>query len=116
VLFQQTTLLDDLSVAGNICVALHSHYMLTRISGIGLYARYIQASYGTEWGHGKESFAGYSTGAMERFICLDESFSGLDYESACSVAKELVHLRERYGTAFIPDSHEPDIAALIMDL
>lgn len=51
----------------------------------------------------------------KRVIVLDEPFTGLDREASSSVAKELVHLRREHNTAFLLISHEPDIAALVMD-
>jgi len=51
----------------------------------------------------------------KRVIVLDEPFTGLDRESATSVAKELVNLRMKHGTALLLISHEPDIAALVMN-
>ena len=51
----------------------------------------------------------------KRVIILDEPFTGLDEKAAQSVAKELVHLRVQYKTALLLISHEPLIAALVMD-
>ena len=48
-------------------------------------------------------------------IVLDEPFSGLDRETAISVAKELVRLRKDTGTALLLISHEPDLASIVMN-
>lgn len=50
----------------------------------------------------------------KRVIVLDEPFTGLDYESAVSVAKELVRLRQTQGTALLLISHEPHLLKLVM--
>ena len=51
----------------------------------------------------------------KRVIVLDEPFTGLDYEAAKAVAKELVHLRVTYHTALLLISHEPELANMVMD-
>jgi hypothetical protein len=46
---------------------------------------------------------------------LDEPFTGLDYETAISVAKELVHLRRTQKTSLLLISHEPHLSKVVMD-
>jgi len=46
---------------------------------------------------------------------IDEPFTGLDREAACSIAKELVRLRVEHQTALVLISHEPDLANMVMD-
>lgn len=134
VLFQQTTLLDSLTVAGNVCVALEAcatqrdqkeiqsarqrDFEIKRlIELVGLdYAR-DGSKRPTELSGGMARRASLALQLAQRkhLIVLDEPFTGLDRDSAVSVAKALVHLRRETGTALLLISHEPDLAALVMD-
>ena len=132
VLFQQTTLLDSLTIAGNVAAALqfcpsrqkgdHSphelHANIKRLlDAVGLdYARDANKR-PTELSGGmaRRASLALQLAQNKRVIILDEPFTGLDRDSAVSVAKELVHLRVTHGTALIIISHEPDLAALVMD-
>ena len=129
VLFQQTTLLDELTVAGNISVALALHkdtfatedQLQARIKqlldSVGMdYARDAHKR-PTELsgGMGRRASLALQLAQRKRLIVLDEPFVGLDYEVAVSVAKELVHLRKNQKTALVLISHEPHLAELVME-
>jgi ABC-type nitrate/sulfonate/bicarbonate transport system ATPase subunit/ABC-type transporter Mla maintaining outer membrane lipid asymmetry permease subunit MlaE len=126
VLFQQTTLLDELTVAGNLVVALHKERFATfkdrdlkikqLLDTVGLdYARDANKR-PTELsgGMGRRVSLALQLAQNKRVIVLDEPFTGLDRDAAILVAKELVHLRER-GMSLLLITHEPDIAAVVMD-
>jgi ABC-type multidrug transport system ATPase subunit/ABC-type transporter Mla maintaining outer membrane lipid asymmetry permease subunit MlaE len=141
VLFQQTTLLDELSVAGNLAVALRGrkekdedkdtrsrrdttmtptilHQRIKQyLEQVGLdYARdAAKRPSELSGGMARRASLALQMAQQKRVIVLDEPFAGLDYEAAVSVAKELVHLRETVGTSLILISHEPDLAAMVMD-
>jgi len=132
VLFQQTTLIDALTVAGNVCVALeacatrrkekgvHSTEERDRtikqlLDNVGLdYAR-DGPKRPTELSGGMARRASLALQLAQRkhVIVLDEPFAGLDRDAAISVARELVRLRKEIGTALLLISHEPDLAALV---
>lgn len=132
VLFQQTTLLDALTVAGNVCVALRScpstagRYATleaqTRkikqiMEAVGLdYAR-DAAKRPTELSGGmaRRASLALQLAQHKRVIVLDEPFTGLDWESSKSVAKELLHLRKDLNAALILITHEPELAQLVLD-
>jgi len=65
-------------------------------------------------GMGRRASLALQLAQHKHVIVLDEPFAGLDYEAAMSVAKELVHVRQTQGTAFLLISHEPEIAAIVM--
>jgi ABC-type multidrug transport system ATPase subunit/ABC-type transporter Mla maintaining outer membrane lipid asymmetry permease subunit MlaE len=141
VLFQQTTLLDELSVAGNLAVALRGRKdhdeneetmsrrdttMTTTVlhQRIKQYLEQVGLDYARDaakrpselsGGMARRASLALQMAQQKRVIVLDEPFAGLDYEAAVSVAKELVHLRETVGTSLILISHEPDLAAMVMD-
>jgi ABC-type lipoprotein export system ATPase subunit/ABC-type transporter Mla maintaining outer membrane lipid asymmetry permease subunit MlaE len=132
VLFQQTTLLDELTVAGNLLVALRAcpensynnslspkerdQKIKQLLDMVGLDFQRDAAKRPSELsgGMGRRACLALQLAQKKRVIVLDEPFTGLDYEAAVSVARELVHLR-RLGTALILISHEPEIAAIVMD-
>ena len=134
VLFQQTTLLDALTVAGNVCVALEA--CATRrnrkemqsteqrnrtikqiIEMVGLDYAKDGPKRPSELSGGMARRASLALQLAQRkhVIVLDEPFTGLDREAALSVAKELVHLREETGTALLLISHEPDLVSMVMN-
>jgi ABC-type multidrug transport system ATPase subunit/ABC-type transporter Mla maintaining outer membrane lipid asymmetry permease subunit MlaE len=128
VLFQQTTLLDELTVAGNLCVALEAHERFSSAKVRDARIKQLLESVGLDYGRdagkkptqlsggmGRRASLALQLAQNKRVIVLDEPFTGLDHEAAVSVAKELVHLRVAQNTAFLLISHEPDIAALVMD-
>ena len=133
-LFQQTTLLDSLSIAGNLAVALQncpSHKQRkTASDGRELHSKIknLLEAVGLDYARDASKRPTELSGGMarraslalqlaqnKRLIILDEPFVGLDRDASVSVAKELVHLRVHHGTALIIISHEPDLAALVMD-
>jgi ABC-type transporter Mla maintaining outer membrane lipid asymmetry ATPase subunit MlaF/ABC-type transporter Mla maintaining outer membrane lipid asymmetry permease subunit MlaE len=135
VLFQQTALLDELTVAGNLAVALQAatprdHDQKTSaptaadrnrqikqlLSAVGLdYAR-DAAKRPTELSGGMARRAGLALQLAQKkqVVVLDEPFAGLDYDTAVSVAKELVHLRNTCRIGLVLISHEPDLAQLVL--
>jgi len=130
VLFQQTTLLDALTVAGNVCLALQACRTSQKLSlqerdfeikrlleTVGLdYARDGPKRVSElSGGMARRASLALQLAQRKRLIILDEPFTGLDLAAATSVAQELLHVRCHYGTAFILISHEPHLAKLIMD-
>ena len=131
VLFQQTTLLDELTVAGNLQLALsncpshhHSKGKETKedkikelLELVGLHYERDAHKRPTELsgGMGRRASLALQLAQRKRVIVLDEPFTGLDQEAAISVAKELVHLRKVQGTALLLISHEPHLAKTVMD-
>jgi len=144
VLFQQTTLLDELTIAGNLQLALKQHYSQTRqktnptissnqtsddylekeikqlLDRVGLdYSRDAHKR-PTELsgGMGRRASLALQLAQHKRVIVLDEPFTGLDYDTAVSVAKELVRLRQGLNnnkTALLLISHEPHLAKIVLD-
>jgi ABC-type transporter Mla maintaining outer membrane lipid asymmetry ATPase subunit MlaF len=136
VLFQQTALLDELTVAGNLAVALQAaaprdHGQKTSastaaadrnrqikqlLSAVGLDYERDAAKRPTELSGGMARRAGLALQLAQKkqIIVLDEPFAGLDYDTAVSVAKELVHLRSTCRIGLVLISHEPDLAQLVL--
>jgi ABC-type nitrate/sulfonate/bicarbonate transport system ATPase subunit/ABC-type transporter Mla maintaining outer membrane lipid asymmetry permease subunit MlaE len=129
VLFQQTTLLDELTVAGNLLVALKLHKdkfqtnqdrdrkIKQLLDTVGLDYDRDAGKRPTELsgGMGRRASLALQLAQHKRVIILDEPFTGLDYEAAVSVAKELVHLRQSQQTALLLISHEPHLSKIVMD-
>lgn len=115
VLFQQTALLDELTVAGNLAVALHAvgdddantntggrhHHHQSRdrrikqlLEAVGLDYDRDAGKRPTELSGGMARRAGSALqlGQRKHVIVWDEPFTGLDYDAVRSVAKELVHV------------------------
>ncbi|OEU07597.1 P-loop containing nucleoside triphosphate hydrolase protein, partial [Fragilariopsis cylindrus CCMP1102] len=116
VLFQQTTLIDELTVAGNLAVALKLHKDVfstteTRDLRIKQLLDMVGLNYGTDasklpcelsGGMGRRVCLALQLAQRKRIIVLDEPFTGLDYVSAVSIAKELVRLRHPpYNTSLL---------------
>ena len=133
VLFQQTTLLDELTVAGNLALALRQHNDVSSsamknkpqqqqqlikqwLDTVGLsYERDANKRMNElSGGMGRRASLALQLAQRKRVIVLDEPFAGLDHESATAIAKELVHLRRQLGTALILIAHEWDLAALVL--
>eukprot|EP00568_Trieres_chinensis_P000123 CAMPEP_0183304858 /NCGR_PEP_ID=MMETSP0160_2-20130417/9794_1 /TAXON_ID=2839 ORGANISM="Odontella Sinensis, Strain Grunow 1884" /NCGR_SAMPLE_ID=MMETSP0160_2 /ASSEMBLY_ACC=CAM_ASM_000250 /LENGTH=577 /DNA_ID=CAMNT_0025467977 /DNA_START=138 /DNA_END=1868 /DNA_ORIENTATION=- len=129
VLFQQTALVDALTVAGNVCVALEAcdHEKFSSSEERDRRVKQLIEAVGLDYAKDGPKRPAELSGGMARraslalqlaqkkhIIVLDEPFTGLDHESAMSVAKELVHIRKS-GTALLLISHEPEIAAAVMD-
>ena len=133
VLFQQTTLLDELTIAGNLHVALQTYHRQHGSTGntdsdyyseikqlldtVGLDYERDASKRPTELsgGMGRRASLALQLAQHKRVIVLDEPFTGLDYDAAMSVAKELVHLRKVRKTALILISHEPHLTQVVMD-
>jgi len=123
VLFQQTTLIDDLTVAGNICLALKAckswspGKIKELMENVGLnYARDGNKSpRELSGGMARRASLALQLAQRKRVIILDEPFAGLDQDTALGVVKELVTLRQKCGTAFLLISHESDLALEVMN-
>ncbi|KAL3761857.1 hypothetical protein ACHAWU_009022 [Discostella pseudostelligera] len=132
-LFQQTTLLDSLTVAGNVCVALeycpsakNGKEMLTMeqkratikglLETVGLdYARDgNKRPSELSGGMGRRASLALQLAQRKHVIILDEPFAGLDYSTGVGVAKELERLRREKGTALLLISHEPQFVDIVM--
>jgi ABC-type transporter Mla maintaining outer membrane lipid asymmetry permease subunit MlaE len=119
-------LLDDLTVAGNLFVALKhaQHYekdsfereIKRLLEAVGLdYQRDANKRPSQlSGGMARRASLALQLAQRKRCIVLDEPFTGLDEVAAMSVAKELQHLRQSYGTALLLISHEPHLAKLVM--
>jgi ABC-type nitrate/sulfonate/bicarbonate transport system ATPase subunit/ABC-type transporter Mla maintaining outer membrane lipid asymmetry permease subunit MlaE len=129
VLFQQTTLLDELTVAGNLHVALKLHHdKFANSQERDLKIKQLMDAVGLDYdrdagkrptelsgGMGRRASLALQLAQHKRVVVLDEPFTGLDYEAAISVAKELIHLRNTQNTALLLISHEPHLTKVIMD-
>jgi len=140
-LFQQTTLLDSLTVAGNVCVALE-HCPSTSVKSDNTIISKQQKnntistqqkikalldSVGLDYLRDGPKRPSELSGGMARraslalqlaqhkhVIVLDEPFAGLDYITAVGIAKELERIRRDKGTALLLISHEPEIVDIVM--
>jgi ABC-type transporter Mla maintaining outer membrane lipid asymmetry ATPase subunit MlaF/ABC-type transporter Mla maintaining outer membrane lipid asymmetry permease subunit MlaE len=127
VLFQQTTLLDELTVAGNLMVALQQQpkpqsfdmesTVRQLLAAVGLDYDRDASKRPTELsgGMGRRACLALQLAQHKRVVVLDEPFTGLDYDAAVSVAKELVRIRREQHTALVLISHEPHLTKLVMD-
>jgi ABC-type nitrate/sulfonate/bicarbonate transport system ATPase subunit len=126
VLFQQTTLLDELTVAGNVSVALGGKQGTVESKQFEI--KKLLESVGLDYARDGGKKPSELSGGMARraslalqlaqkkhVIVLDEPFTGLDEQAATSVAKELMHLRNQYKTALLLISHEENVSSLITD-
>ena len=125
VLFQQTTLLDELTVAGNLAAALDAVgypaedrelrvKQLLDLVGLEFHRDAGKRPTELSGGMGRRASLALQLAQKKHVIFLDEPFAGLDYEVAVSIAKELVHLRKTQGTAFVLISHEYDLAKQVL--
>lgn len=132
-LFQQTTLLDSLTVAGNVCVALehcpaakNGTEVLNEREKRSTIKRLIE-TVGLDYlrdgtkrpselsgGMARRASLALQLAQKKHVIVLDEPFAGLDYITAVGVAKELERLRREKGTALLLISHEPEIVDVVM--
>eukprot|EP00557_Chaetoceros_sp_GSL56_P009426 CAMPEP_0176489322 /NCGR_PEP_ID=MMETSP0200_2-20121128/7219_1 /TAXON_ID=947934 /ORGANISM="Chaetoceros sp., Strain GSL56" /LENGTH=530 /DNA_ID=CAMNT_0017886441 /DNA_START=14 /DNA_END=1603 /DNA_ORIENTATION=+ len=126
VLFQQTTLLDELTLAGNLAVALDAVgcplndrdkkiKQLLDIVGLSYHQDADKMPTELSGGMGRRASLALQLAQNKHVIFLDEPFAGLDFDVASSIAQELVYLRKTKGTAFILISHEPELAEKVMD-
>lgn len=128
-LFQQTTLLDSLTVAGNVCVALE-HCPAVAAGGTkekrAAVKRLLEAV-GLDYlrdgpkrpselsgGMARRASLALQLAQHKRVVVLDEPFAGLDQATAVGVARELARLRRERGTALLLISHEPEIVDVVM--
>lgn len=132
-LFQQTTLIDSLTVAGNVCVALehcpsakNGKEAMTEQQKPSTIKRLLE-TVGLDYLRDGPKRPSELSGGMARraslalqlaqdkhVIVLDEPFAGLDYVTGVGVARELDKLRREKGTALLLISHEPDIVDIVM--
>ena len=130
-LFQQTTLLDSLTVAGNVCVALEhcpseNNKRLSEVEKQATIKRLLE-TVGLDYLRDGPKRPSELSGGMARraslalqiaqdkhVIVLDEPFAGLDLITAVGVAKELERLRKDKGTALLLISHEPQVVDVVM--
>jgi len=127
VLFQQTTLLDELTVAGNLAAALDAVgfprkdreskiKQLLELVGLSYHADAGKSPTELSGGMGRRASLALQLAQKKHVIFLDEPFTGLDFEVALSIAQELVHLRKTQGTAFVLISHEYELAEKVLDV
>ena len=132
ILFQQTTLLDALTIAGNISVALQScpsaagkyptpESQIPKIKqimeAVGLnYAR-DASKRPTELSGGmaRRASLALQLAQKKRVITLDEPFTGLDWETSKSVCKQILRMRKDLNASILLITHEPDLAQIVMD-
>jgi len=125
VLFQQSTLLDELTVGGNLAAALNAvkyppknreQRIKQLLEMVGLQYHKDASKKPTELSGGMSRRASLALQLAQKkhVIFLDEPFTGLDRQVAVSIAKELVHLRKTQKVAFVLISHEPEFAKMVM--
>jgi ABC-type transporter Mla maintaining outer membrane lipid asymmetry ATPase subunit MlaF/ABC-type transporter Mla maintaining outer membrane lipid asymmetry permease subunit MlaE len=143
-LFQQTTLLDSLTVAGNVLVALENCPSAARNENGGggggggggrraearrrrVAVKGLLEAVGLDYLRDGPKRPSELSGGMARraslalqlaqhkhVIILDEPFAGLDHATGVGVARELERLRRERGTALLLISHEPEIVDIVM--
>lgn len=133
-LFQQTTLLDSLTVAGNVCVALENcpsmkndTETMNNLQHKRATVKRLLETVGLDYLRDGPKRPSELSGGMARraslalqmaqhkhVIVLDEPFAGLDIATAVGVATELERLRREKGTALLLISHEPEIVDIVM--
>lgn len=129
VLLQQTTLVDELTVASNLGLALQKHQE-TRLERTAQAARIgelltlvgldaardgAKRPHQLSGGMARRASLALQLAQRKHVIVLDEPFTGLDEESAESVAAALVTLRRQHQTALLLISHQPHLIQRIMD-
>ena len=128
VLLQQTTLVDELTVASNLGLALQKQEphldRTTRdnrikelLTLVGLEATRDggKRPHQLSGGMARRASLALQLAQHKHVIVLDEPFTGLDEESAESVAAALVNLRRTHGTALLLISHQPHLVERVMD-
>lgn len=123
-MFQQTTLIDALSVGGNVRCALAARGV--RAAAAAVDAKRLVEAVGLDWARDARKMPQELSGGMarraslalqlaqrKRAIVLDEPFTGLDAVSARAVAAELGEMRRAHGTALLLISHQPALVALV---
>lgn len=127
-MLQQTTLIDELNVVSNLGLALHKQEphldraaQTKRINElltlVGLHADRdgMKRPYQLSGGMARRASLALQLAQHKHVIVLDEPFTGLDEESAESVASALVNLRVQYKTALLLISHQPHLVQRVMD-
>jgi ABC-type multidrug transport system ATPase subunit/ABC-type transporter Mla maintaining outer membrane lipid asymmetry permease subunit MlaE len=127
ILFQQTTLVDELTVIGNLTLALQQ-CPSNKYSNVTEAVKELLDIVGLDYDKDGPKLPTQLSGGMGRRVCLalqlaqhkhvvvlDEPFTGLDYESAVEIANELTRIRKTQKTALILISHEPHLTKLVMD-
>ena len=122
-LFQQTTLVDALSVGGNVANALAA----CGVHSVEEPKRLVEAV-GLDWARDGRKMPQELSGGMarraslalqlaqrKRVVVLDEPFTGLDERAARAVAKELGVLRREHGASLLLVSHQPALVKLVCD-
>jgi ABC-type lipoprotein export system ATPase subunit/ABC-type transporter Mla maintaining outer membrane lipid asymmetry permease subunit MlaE len=128
VLLQQTTLIDELTVASNLGLALQNEQgyssrqdrdnrIAELLTLVGLNASQDGAKrpHQLSGGMGRRASLSLQLAQHKHAIVLDEPFTGLDEESALSVVSALVNLRQRHQTALVLISHQPHLVELVMN-
>ena len=128
VLLQQTTLVDELTVASNLALALQKQQghldrqtrdaeiaKLLALVGLEASRDGSKRPHQLSGGMARRASLALQLAQHKHVIVLDEPFTGLDEESAESVANALVNLRRQHKTALILISHQPHLVQLVMD-
>ena len=137
-LFQQTTLLDSLTVAGNVLVALENCPSSLAVRGDDdvnisnkrrMAVKGLLETVGLNYlrdgnkrpsqlsgGMARRASLALQLAQHKRVIILDEPFAGLDHATGVGVARELERLRRERGTALLLISHEPELVDIVMGL
>ena len=135
-LFQQTTLLDSLTVAGNVLVALENCPSSLAVRGDNdinisnkrrMAVKGLLETVGLNYlrdgnkrpsqlsgGMARRASLALQLAQHKRVIILDEPFAGLDHATGVGVARELERLRRERGTALLLISHEPELVDIVM--
>mmetsp|Transcript_18349 Transcript_18349/g.24215 ORF Transcript_18349/g.24215 Transcript_18349/m.24215 type:complete len:530 (+) Transcript_18349:77-1666(+) len=126
-LFQGAVLVDSLTVGENIALGLRSGHSHKKLGGkaetkevkrlqtlVGLAEQDLRKMPGElSGGMLRRAALAQLLAQGKKLIILDEPFVGLDPDTAISVGKELLHIRETCGTAFILISHIKEYADLL---
>lgn len=125
--FQNSTLLDSLTVAGNLALALEAAgFTSTKKNGLQVEIKRLLQAVGLDYSRDSIKRPTQLSGGMARraslalqlaqkkhLVVLDEPFTGLDPDAAASVALELRRLRLEHGMALVLVSHEPDLVGMV---
>ena len=140
ILFQQTTLIDELTVAGNLALAIqcdkkkkrrcstndHSSSTITgsvqsqmksvmEMVGLNYHSDIDKRCYELSGGMARRVSLAIQLLQHQNMIVLDEPFTGLDRPTAISIAKELVRLRQPpHNITLVLITHEPELARIVL--
>ena len=133
VLLQQTTLVDELTVAANLALALQQrryqqHQMsnndmdqnaeiarLLTLVGLSPTRDGPKRPHQLSGGMARRASLALQLAQHKHVVVLDEPFTGLDEDAAESVAAALVTLRTHHQTALLLISHQPHLVQRVMD-